>query len=105
FNWFYTDSKHIAYYCSGLLPLRAKGWDPDLPRWGDSRYDDTGWLGFAGHPRAIDPTSGYLVSWNNKPAPSFAAADNDWGYVPVYRSQALSDRILKQFKTGRKFTR
>jgi acyl-homoserine lactone acylase PvdQ len=105
FNWFYTDSKHIAYYCSGLLPVRAGGYDADLPRWGDTRYDDRGWLGFGQHPRAIDPRQGYLVSWNNKPAPSFAAADNDWGYGPVYRSLALEDRIKARLRAGKRFTR
>jgi len=105
FNWFYVDSTHIAYYCSGLVPIRAKGYDPDLPHWGDPKYDDRGWLGFAGHPRAIDPQQGYLVSWNNKPAPGFSAADDDWGYGPVYRSLALEDRIKARFRAGKKFTR
>jgi acyl-homoserine lactone acylase PvdQ len=105
FNWFYTDAKHIAYYCSGRLGVRAPGYDADLPRWGDSRYDDRGWLGFAQHARAIDPKQGYLVSWNNKPAPGFSAADNDWGYGPVYRSLALEDRIKAQFRAGKRFTR
>ena len=31
FNWFYADDKHIAYYSSGRLPLRAPGTDPALP--------------------------------------------------------------------------
>jgi hypothetical protein len=105
FNWFYTDSKHIAYYCSGRLPVRASGYDADLPRWGDTRYDDRGWLGFAQHARAIDPEQGYLVSWNNKPAPGFSAADNDWGYGPVYRSLALEDRIKAGIRGGRRMTR
>jgi acyl-homoserine lactone acylase PvdQ len=105
FNWFYTDSRHIAYYASGRLPLRASGYDADLPRWGDSRYDDRGWLGFAGHARAIDPAQGYLVSWNNKPAPGFSAADDHWGYGPVYRSLALEDRIRAGIRDGRKMTR
>ncbi len=105
FNWFYADSKHIAYYCSGLDPVRAGGWDQDLPRWGDPKYDDRGFLSFAGHPRAIDPSQGYLVSWNNKPAPGFSAADNDWGYGPVYRSRALEDRIRAGISGGARMTR
>jgi len=105
FNWFYTDSKHIAYYCSGRLPVRAPGYDPDLPRWGDTRYDDRGWLGFAQHPQAIDPKQGYLVSWNNKPAPQWAAADDAWGYGAVQRSLTLSDRIKAQLRAGKRFTR
>ena len=105
FNWFYTDSRHIAYYCSGRLGNRAPGYDADLPRWGDTRYDDRGWLAFDQHPRAIDPKQGYLVSWNNKPAPGFSAADNEWSYGAIYRSLALEDRIRAQIRSGRKFTR
>jgi acyl-homoserine lactone acylase PvdQ len=105
FNWFYADSQHIAYYSSGRLALRAKGYDPDLPRWGDSRYDDRGWLGFDGHPRSIDPKQGFLVSWNNKPAPGFSAADDHWGYGPVQRVLTLSDRIKAHFRAGKRFTR
>ncbi|HUR51307.1 MAG TPA: penicillin acylase family protein [Mycobacteriales bacterium] len=105
FNWFYVDARHIAYYCSGLLPVRAPGYDPDLPHWGDTRYDDRGRVGFGEHPRAIDPAQGYLVSWNNKQAPSFSAADNHWGYGPVYRSLTLEDRIKARLRAGQRFTR
>jgi acyl-homoserine lactone acylase PvdQ len=105
FNWFYVDAKHIAYFCSGLLPVRAKGYDADLPHWGDPRYDDRGWLAAAGHAQALDPSTGYLVSWNNKPAPGFSAADNDWGYGPVYRSLTLQDRITARLRAGKRFTR
>jgi len=93
FNWFYTDNKDISYFSSGLLPNRATGFDWDLPRWGDLAYDDKGTLPFAAHPRATNPSSGYLVSWNNKTAPGFSAADNQWGYGAIYRSLALEDRV------------
>ncbi|MCW2546547.1 MAG: hypothetical protein JWN96_1007, partial [Mycobacterium sp.] len=66
FNWFYVDTRDIASFTSGALPIRAKGVDPDLPRWGDSKWDWTGFLPAAQHPQSIDPPSGYLVSWNNK---------------------------------------
>ena len=84
-----TD-RDIAYYTSGRLPLRAAGIDFDLPRWGDSALRLAG-LAALRRARAPDqPAAGYLVSWNNKPAPGFAAADNVWGYGSVYRSLALS---------------
>jgi acyl-homoserine lactone acylase PvdQ len=92
FNWFYTDSRDISYYSSGLLPQRAADTDFDLPRWGDTRYDWQGWLPFEAHVHETNPPSGYLASWNNKPAPGWSAADNVWGYGSVYRSRALSDR-------------
>jgi acyl-homoserine lactone acylase PvdQ len=105
FNWFYTDDKDIAYYGSARLPKRAAGYDWDLPRWGDKAYDDKGFLPFASHPRVINPSQGYLVSWNNKQAPGFSAADNQWGYGAVYRSLALEDRIKSRIAGGKKVTR
>ena len=93
FNWFYIDDQDIAYYSSGRLPLRAEGTDPHLPRWGDAAYDWQGWLGIDEHPQEVNPPSGYLVSWNNKQAPEFGAADDQWGYGPIHRSLALSDRL------------
>jgi acyl-homoserine lactone acylase PvdQ len=105
FNWFYTDSKDIGYFSSGLLPDRAAGYDWDLPRWGDVAYDDKGFLPFEQHPRAINPPTGYMVSWNNKPAPGFSAADNGWGYGPVYRSLALEDQVKSRIAGGAKVSR
>jgi acyl-homoserine lactone acylase PvdQ len=95
FNWFYADDRDIAYFSSGLLPQRADGVDPNLPRWADAAYDWQGWLDSDGHPQQVNPPSGYLVSWNNKPAPGFGAADDQWGYGPVHRSRALSDRVAE----------
>ena len=57
FNWFYADTRDIATFTSGLLPIRAKGVDPDLPRWGDRKWDWTGFLSAAapsaGHQPAV----------------------------------------------------
>jgi acyl-homoserine lactone acylase PvdQ len=102
FNWFYTDDRNISYYSSGLLPRRATGVDFDLPRWGDAKYDWQGWLPFDHHPRQTNPARGYLVSWNNKTAPGFSAADDIWGYGSVYRSLALEDGLERRIRGGRK---
>jgi acyl-homoserine lactone acylase PvdQ len=100
FNWFYADNKDIAYFSSGRLPIRAAGVDQNLPRWGDAAYDWQGWLAASRHPQQVDPPSGYLVSWNNKQAPGFTAADDQWGYGPVYRSLAISDRVGALARAG-----
>ena len=102
FNWFYADDRDISYFSSGLLPKRAKGVDYDLPRWGDAAYDWRGWLPFKRHPRETNPEHGYLVSWNNKTAPGFAAADDVWGYGSVYRSLALEDGLKREVRGGAK---
>ena len=39
FNWLYTDKKDLAYIQSGLYPKRASGHNPELPVWGDGRFE------------------------------------------------------------------
>ena len=102
FNWFYADSEDISYYSSGLLPRRSKKVEPDLPRWAGKQYDWQGWLSDRRHARETNPKRGYLISWNNKPAPEFSAADDTWGYGSVYRSQALEKRLLPKIRGQKK---
>src|SRR5581483_9474179 len=90
FNWFYADSKHIATYSSGRLPLRAAGVNPGLITNGDGAYDWHGWLAPLAHPHVVDPPSGQIVNWNNKPATGFGAADDNWTYGSVHRVQLLN---------------
>jgi acyl-homoserine lactone acylase PvdQ len=100
FNWFYADDRDIAYFNSGDNPERAAGADPDLPNWGTGEYDWEGWettfktsdvTPFAEHPQIINQD--YITSWNNKQAPGFDAADDQFGYGPIYRSDSLDDEI------------
>ncbi len=93
FNWFYVDSRDISYYNSGKLPKRAPGIDPRLPRSGLARYDWRGTFPDSGHPRETNPAKGFFTSWNNKPAPGFTAADDQYGYGSVYRSLSLNARL------------
>jgi acyl-homoserine lactone acylase PvdQ len=111
FNWAYVDSEHIAYALSGSMPQRSKGTSPDFPILGTGRYDWKGfdprthsadWLPFSKHPQAVDPP--YLVSWNNKQAPGWAAADNNYGYGPIFRSQMISDKVRAATRGNRKMT-
>ncbi len=100
FNWFYADDRDIAFFSSGRLPVRAAGTDTDLPRWAGLSYDPTGWLSAAGHPQQVNPPTGYLASWNNKPAPNFSAADDKWSDGSIHRSQALSRRAVSAIAAG-----
>lgn len=100
FNWFYVDAQDISYYSSGRLPIRSDEVDFDLPHWGEDRYDWQGWLPFSEHVHQTNPDRGYLVSWNNKTAPGFAAGDGVWGHGSVHRSQALEDRLTRTLSRG-----
>jgi acyl-homoserine lactone acylase PvdQ len=93
FNWFYADSKHIAMYSSGRLPLRAPGVNGGLPTNGTGSYEWRGWLAPMAHPHVVDPSSGEIVNWNNKPAAGFAAADDEWSYGSVYRVAMLDTGV------------
>jgi acyl-homoserine lactone acylase PvdQ len=111
FNWAYVDSEHIAYALSGAMPQRARGTSPDFPILGTGKYDWKGfkpatqtaeYLPFGKHPQAVDPS--FLVSWNNKQAPGWAAADDRYAYGPLQRSQMISDRVRAGIKGNRKMT-
>jgi acyl-homoserine lactone acylase PvdQ len=109
FNWFYTDHSRIAYFNSGNNPVRSartsthfpvssafpwRSWNTDLwtARYASSRT----------HPQAIDPA--FLANWNNKQARGTRAADDNFGYSSIYRSQSLSDRIRKGTRGSRKMS-
>jgi acyl-homoserine lactone acylase PvdQ len=106
FNWFYIDTSTIAYYQSGLDPIRATGVDPNLPWWGTGSAEWQGYLPFAGHPHQTGSPTGYILSWNNKPAPDFSAADDNYTYGPVQRMQSLQHALIAQLNAnGQKLTR
>jgi acyl-homoserine lactone acylase PvdQ len=98
FNWFYADSKDIAVFSSGRLPVRPAGVDPGLPTLGTGAYEWRGFLSRRKHPQTISPTSGQIINWNNKPARGFAAADNNWSYGAVHRNQLLEDAVARRHK-------
>ncbi|HVU72437.1 MAG TPA: penicillin acylase family protein [Mycobacteriales bacterium] len=105
FNWFYADDRDIAYFLSGRDPLRRSDVDPDLPTWGTGGAEWTGFLSAAGHPQAINPPNGYLVSWNNKSAHGFSAADDERSFGPVYRALLLINGLKATFKAHPKVSR
>ncbi len=89
FNIGYADDKHIAAYSAGKLPIRNPQVDPRLPTKGTGQYEWKGYLAASKHPQQVDPPSGLLVNWNNKPAPGWGAADDNWTYGSTHRVQML----------------
>lgn len=110
FNWAYADSEHIAYALSGAMPQR-QGTSPDFPVLGTGKYDWKGfkpatqtatYLPFEEHPQAVDPA--FLMSWNNKQAPGWGAADDQYDYGPLHRSQMIADKVRAGTKGKRRMT-
>jgi acyl-homoserine lactone acylase PvdQ len=144
FNWLYVDDKDVAYLHAGLYPVRDPGQDPDLPVWGDGRFEwasdrgltqayfasaggsvpfpvrvksvptagsdplsgDVEWQNFmplAQHPQAVNPSKGWITSWNNSPAAGWWAADGTGNYGPTHRVDMLAKRLAAFQATGKKF--
>ena len=100
FNSFYIDSKAIAAFTSGLLPIRHPAVDPGLPTKGTGKYEWNGFLKAAGHPQGIGAEDGTIVNWNNGLARGFAAADDEWGRnSSVARNDMLTSN-LKRLRNG-----
>ena len=68
FNWVYADSRSIAQFTSGRLPVRPATVDPGLPTKGTGDYEWQGFLPASAHAQTINPASGVILNWNNKPA-------------------------------------
>jgi acyl-homoserine lactone acylase PvdQ len=96
FNWFYVDDRDTGYFVSGLDPIRPSNVDPNLPTWGTGVSEWQGFLPAVQHVHEINPPTGFFVSWNNKPAPRFAAADDQYGYGQVFRSMMLVNQLTAQ---------
>lgn len=105
FNWFYADSRDIAYYNSGLNPVRNPDVDPALPVKADPAYE---WRGYdpktnttdytppAQHPQSVNQD--YYISWNNKQAKDYDSAG--FGNGSVHRANLLDDRVRALTRGG-----
>ncbi|MEO6496465.1 MAG: penicillin acylase family protein, partial [Solirubrobacteraceae bacterium] len=71
-----------------------QGFNPEL------QTSDT--LSLDARPHAVNQK--YLVSWNNKQARGFAAADDKFTFGPIYRSAMIERRIRRDTAGTRKMT-
>ncbi|UCH34176.1 MAG: penicillin acylase family protein [Armatimonadota bacterium] len=80
-NWFCaTQDGDIGFWFTGKLPVRSPEVDRRLPTPGTGEYDWKGDVPFSEMPQVINPEHGYLVNWNNKPAPWLDNGDEcTWG--------------------------
>ncbi|MEZ0077336.1 penicillin acylase family protein [Planotetraspora sp. GP83] len=107
FNWFYVNSADTAYFMSGNDPVRSAVSDPNLPMAGDAAHE---WAGFdpstntatyaapSTHPQAVNQD--YFVSWNNKQARDYGAADGNFSFGPVHRGDLLDAPVKAALSSG-----
>ncbi len=90
-NLLYADrSGNIAYWQAGEVPVRPEGFDPRLPLPGTGEAEWPGEL--LPTPKSINPASGWLANWNNKPSKDFDNADDDI-LGKQFRLLDLTDRL------------
>jgi acyl-homoserine lactone acylase PvdQ len=89
FNWFYSDENEVAMFSSGRIPNRHPQVDLGLPTIGTGKYEWRGFLARDRHPHGTAPSDNTIVNWNNKPAPGWQAADDNWSYGSVHRVDLL----------------
>lgn len=109
FNWFYAGEEDVTYFQSGWYPLRAGGTDSSLPTLGTGEWDWQGFdpdtflsdrMSFGDLPKDTNPGRGYFVNWNNKQAPGWRAADDQWVFGPTHLSELLEDRVRRRLRRG-----
>jgi acyl-homoserine lactone acylase PvdQ len=109
FNWFYADSRDIAYINSGDNPIRKSTMDPALPAWSAVANEWQDWnpsgntaayTPFAQHPNSVNQD--YYISWNNKQAPGMSGSPEK---SSVQRGDLLDARVRGLIANGGKVTR
>jgi acyl-homoserine lactone acylase PvdQ len=112
FNWFYVNSTDTAMFTSGSQPVRAAATDPNLPIRAEAGYEWSGWNPAANtatyqaasaHPQAVNQD--YFVSWNNKQAGNYSAADGNFSFGSVHRADLLDKPLKAGIAAGTKYDR
>ncbi|MFI5384957.1 MAG: penicillin acylase family protein [Fimbriimonadales bacterium] len=94
FNFFWATREHFGFRYAGAMPIRASGLDPRLPTPGEPEYDWKGFIPPAQMPHVIDPKSGLLANWNNKPVSWWPNLDTPvWGRI--FRNSAVLGALDK----------
>ncbi|WP_084258952.1 penicillin acylase family protein [Microtetraspora malaysiensis] len=107
FNWFYVNSTDAAYFMSGSAPVRPAVSDPNLPMVADAAHEWTGYdpdansatyAAASTHPQAVNQD--YFVSWNNKQAKDYGAADGNFSFGSVHRGDLLDAPVKAALASG-----
>ena len=66
-----TRDGDIGFWHGGFFPVYPASVDPRLPLGGTGEDDWKGIVPFAEIPQTVNPTSGLIFNWNNKPGPGW----------------------------------
>jgi acyl-homoserine lactone acylase PvdQ len=93
FNSFYMDDHNIGVFTSGLVPLRPSNVDQDLPINGNGSEQWHGFLSAKKHPQGMNPKSGEIINWNNRPQLGYQAPDDNWMLGDIQRVTLLINNL------------
>ncbi len=94
-----TRDGDIGYWHCGFYPLYAKGLDPRFPLRGTGEDDWKGIVPFSQLPQEIDPRSGVIFNWNNKPEAAWKDYSVPaWGVA--YRISNIRNAIARHLKAN-----
>ncbi len=105
-NIAYADVKgNIGIFCATAIPIRKKGDGlGPVPGWTDE-YEWSGFVPFEQQPFLYNPSSGMVISANNRTSPTFPYYVSRW-YYPPYRYDRIKEMIQEKEKlTVEDFTR
>jgi acyl-homoserine lactone acylase PvdQ len=93
FNSFYMDDRNIGVFTSGLVPIRPRNADQDLPLNGTGHEEWRGFVSFKDHPHGMNPRDGEIVNWNNRPQAGYEAPDDNWMLGAIQRVTLLLNNL------------
>jgi len=102
-NLHYADQAgNIAYFHRGIRPIRPRRTDPRLPFDGRGAMEWRGVIPPKRLPDVVNPPSGFITNWNNKPIAGWPAGEQReiWGVVD--RVQVFLDALAAARATGTK---
>ncbi|SOC09484.1 penicillin amidase [Ureibacillus xyleni] len=81
-DWFYADKEgNIAFFHTSKSPIRDERVDWRLPTLGTGEYEWKGFRDPKDNPYEINPESGFITGWNNKPSQHWSnnSQNSRWG--------------------------
>lgn len=95
-NAFVASNKDgIAYFYTGLVPIRSPKLDPRFPMPAGKEHDWLGLVPFEKMPFCINPSQGWFANWNNKPVAWWPNFDTPvWGVI--FRNENITALMNKQ---------
>jgi len=96
-NWVYADADgNIGYQLVGLIPIRKKGRGlVPVPGWIED-YEWEGYIPYDEMPRLLNPSSGYIVTANNRVTPDDYPYLISTRFAPPYRASRIEELLLKR---------